>query len=314
MFGKWHLGYEKKHFPTRQGFDEFRGLLTGDGDHHTHIDRSGYEDWWNGEEIEMEQGYTADLLTKHSVRFLNEHKDERFFLYVSHLAIHFPWQAPDDPPHRKKGTAYHRDKWGIVPDRSDVSPHVKGMVESLDRSVGQIVQTLRELGLAQNTLVVFASDNGGYSTYGGGFARISSNGALRGQKTELFEGGHRVPAIAWWPGKIAPGVCDETVLTCDLFPTFSRLAGVPIRPCDGVNLEGLLSTGQMLQKRTLFWRMGGMKAARESKWKLITDGSRTQLYDLEADIAEADDLSKQHPAIVERLSRALREWEREIAP
>ena len=124
-----------------------------------------------------------------------------------------------------RGNSYHDDKWGILPDKGDVSPHVKGMVQSIDKSVGRIVATLRRLDLAGNTLVIFTSDNGGYLSYDGGFENISSNGPLRGQKTEVYEGGHRVPSIAWWPGRIEPSVSADTIMSFDLFPTFLSLAG-----------------------------------------------------------------------------------------
>ncbi|MBM4075020.1 MAG: N-acetylgalactosamine-6-sulfate sulfatase, partial [Planctomycetes bacterium] len=204
IFGKWHLGNRPPLFPTQQGFDEFRGLVTGDGDHHSHIDRQGQEDWWNGEKVEMETGYTADLITNHSVRFIEQNRDRPFFLYVPHLAIHFPWQGPKDPSHRKQGKDYSDDKWGRIRDRKNVAPHVNGMIESLDQSVGKIIATLKRLHLEENTFVFFTSDNGGYIHYANEFQKISSNGRLRGQKGELYEGGHRVPAIAWWPTRIAP--------------------------------------------------------------------------------------------------------------
>lgn len=312
MFGKWHLGYEDPFLPTRQGFDEFRGLLTGDGDHHTQIDRSGYEDWWNGDAVEMEKGYTADLITDHSVRFLRQNSTKPFFLFVSHLAIHFPWQAPDDPPHRTKGKSYHKDKWGILPDRSDISSHVKGMVESLDKSVGEIAATLRQLKLTEKTLVIFLSDNGGYLNYDGGFTNISSNGPLRGQKTELYEGGHRIPAIAWWPGTIAPSVNRETVMSFDLFPTLLKLSGAAARPNDGIDLTGLLTEKTELEDRTLFWKIGTTRAVRHKQWKLVTQGARSQLYDLDADISESQDLSDKFPDIKMQLANARIEWEREV--
>ena len=225
MFGKWHLGYEAPYLPTNQGFDEFRGLVSGDGDHHTQIDRSGNEDWWKDTAIAMEKGYTADLITRHSVDFIERHRDQRFFLYVPHLAIHFPWQGPNDPPHRKAGVAYHKDKWGVIPDRSNVRPHVTAMIESLDGSVGEIVAALEGHNLTEKTLVVFTSDNGGYLDFAGGFERISDMGPLRGERGSIYEGGHRVPAIFSWPGTITPSVCHETVMTFDLFPTFAALSG-----------------------------------------------------------------------------------------
>ena len=125
MYGKWHLGYHPPLLPASQGFDDFIGLGSGDGDHHTHIDRSGRKDWWHNNELNMEDGYSTDLITNHSIDFIKAHKDEPFFLYVSHLSIHFPWQGPDDPPHRLEGTDYANEKWGLIPDRQNVSPHVK---------------------------------------------------------------------------------------------------------------------------------------------------------------------------------------------
>ncbi len=255
-FGKWHLGYKPPWLPTDQGFDQFRGLGSGDGDFHTHMDRSGNPDWWRGNAIELEKGYTTDLLTKYSIDFIREHRNQSFFLYIPHLAIHFPWQGPNDPPHRKQGFGYHNDKWGIIPNPSDVSPHVKAMIESLDRSVGQVVAELRKWNLEKNTLVIFTSDNGGYLNYGSRFQNISSNGPLRGQKTELYEGGHRVPTIFSWPGKIAAGETNVLGHSTDLLPTFAKLAGVSIDriSTDGVDLSPVLFHGEALPERTLFWR------------------------------------------------------------
>ncbi len=271
IYGKWHFGYQAPYLPTRQGFDEFRGLLSGDGDHHTHVDRSGNPDWWHGEAIATEEGYTADLITRHSSAFIERHRDEPFFLFVSHLAIHFPWQGPDDPPHRVAGRDYWNDKWGMIPDEDNVAPHVKAMVEALDESVGDIVATLRRLDLERRTLVFFTSDNGGYRHYAHRFHNISSNGPLRGQKTDVFEGGHRVPAIARWPGRIRPGVCDHTVMTFDLFPTLLSLAGRATGPdLDGVDISALLFDGAELAPRTLFWRMRRHRAVWRGPWKLVS--------------------------------------------
>ncbi len=317
MFGKWHLGYESPYLPTDQGFDEFRGLVSGDGDFHTRVDRSGNPDWWKDETLSAEpEGYTTDLITEDSVAFIEKHRDKPFFLYVPHLAIHFPWQGPNDPPHRQVGTDYQKDKWGIIPDRSNVSPHITAMVESLDKSVGKIVEAIAKAGLSENTLIVFTSDNGGYRDYAGGFESISEMGPLRGQKATLYEGGHRVPAIFSWPGKISPAVSDELVMTFDLFPTIIKLAGIPVdseAPFDGTDLTGLLLDEQPLAPRRFFWRMRADKAVREGQWKLVQRGKRpVELYHLDNDIGETTNLAETEPNLVKRLLGELAKWETDV--
>ncbi len=273
IYGKWHLGNQPPLFPPNQGFDDFIGLGSGDGDHHTHIDRSGRKDWWHNDQLKMEEGYSTDLITNHSIDFIKKHKNEPFFLYVAYLAIHFPWQGPNDPPHRRENTNYEQDKWGIIPNRKNVRPHIKGMVESMDDGIGEIIKTLKDLSLVENTLVIFASDNGGYIDYkSGGFENISSNGPLRGQKADVYEGGHRVPGIAYWPGKIKPGVVsDDIVMTMDMFPTFIKLAGVSLPSdfrLDGINIGPLLFKNKELPERMICWKIGTKKAIRKGKWKL----------------------------------------------
>ncbi len=321
MYGKWHLGFRAPFLPTRQGFDEFRGLVSGDGDHHSHINRSGDEDWWRGEKIDMERGYTTDLLTRHAVDFVERHRDRPFFVYVAHLAIHFPWQGPGESAHRVRG----RDYWNPTKlgphGEGEVGPVVRAMIESLDRSVGRLVAALRRLGLDRRTLVFFTSDNGGYLSYGGRFrGEISSNGPLRGQKGTLFEGGIRVPAIASWPGRIEPGsVSRETAMTMDLMPTFLELAGVaPDRDgavkLDGASLAGHLLRREPLPARTLFWRDGDERAVRRGSWKLVSRQSETLLFDLDTDRGETRDRSGEKPALVEALRADLERWEREVTP
>ena len=316
MFGKWHLGYEPPFLPTRQGFDEFRGLLSGDGDFHTRVDRSGNEDWWKNEVLNMEEGYTTDLITQHSVSFIEHHRDDPFFLYIPHLAIHFPWQGPGDPPHRRAGTAYYNDKWGIIPDRGNVQPHVTAMIERLDDSVGEIVAALEKGKLTDNTLLIFTSDNGGYREYRGGFKNISDMGPFRGQKATMYEGGHRVPMICSWPGKIAPGVNDETIMTFDLSSTIINLANATLKDeanFDGINLKDLLFHGSKLPQRTLFWRMGNGKAIRKGPWKVCIRGQDPpELYQLTSDPGESKNVASQHPEILRQLLEELSQWEKEV--
>ncbi len=315
MYGKWHLGFYPPLMPPQQGFDDFRGLVTGGGDHHSHINRSGGKDWWHNNEIAMEEGYSTDLITQHSQEFIREHKDERFFLYVAHLAIHFPWQGPEDAAYRVEGQDYWNSKHGLSRG-SNVGPVTKAMVESLDDSVGKILGTLGELGLDENTLVIFASDNGGYLTYEGGFHNISSNGPYRGQKTEIYEGGHRVPAIVRWPGHIQPEVTDQTAMTFDLFPTLLELASQEDRinalDLDGMSLRPLLMEGESLPNRTLFWRIGNHRAVRQGAWKLVVREDDVSLYNLDEAMDESHNVAAGEGRRVAEMEQLLFEWEADV--
>ena len=307
-FGKWHLGYQPPWLPPNQGFDEFRGLGSGDGDFHTHINRWGREDWWRDNKIDMDEGYTTELLTRYSVDFIERHRDRPFFLYVPHLAIHFPWQGPKDPPHRRHGKDYTNDKWGIIPDPGNVRPHVRAMIESLDDSVGQIVAALKKWKLDGNTLLIFTSDNGGYLTYGRNFRNISSNGPLRGQKGSVYEGGHRVPTIIRWTGRINPTVTPETAHSTDLLPTLASLAGISPENVnsDGVDLKPLLLRHEALPERMLFWRVHSRRAVRSGPWKLCIagDDQPAELYNLDDDLGEQHNIASRHAQRVAQLSAA----------
>jgi len=315
MYGKWHLGYRPPHVPTHFGFDDFRGLLTGDGDHISHVSRSGSEDWYHNETIEMEEGYSSELITRHSIDFMRNHRDRPFFLYVAHLVIHFPWQAPGEKPHRMVGKDYwSMEKLGPHPE-GQVGPVVEAMIEALDASVGQIMAAIRELQLDENTFVFFTSDNGGYRDYAGKFqGELSSNAPYRGQKTEVWEGGHREPAIAWWPGRIKPGTTTgETAMTMDMLPTYAELAGVTIPDdVDGTTLTPLLFESKPLPKRDLFWRAGSDYAVRRGPWKLVGQDRKVQLFNLDDDIGEHQDVSAQHSALVRDLLASLRAWEEDV--
>ena len=312
--GKWHLGYQPPWLPPSQGFDEFRGLGSGDGDFHTRINRWGREDWWHNNRIRMEPGYTTQLITKYGVEFIEKHREQPFFLYLPHLAIHFPWQGPEDPPQRVEGNDYSDDKWGIIPNPANVRPHVKSMVESLDDSVGEIMVTLKNCNLDSRTVVIFTSDNGGYLTYGENFQNISSNGPLRDQKGSVYEGGHRVPTIVAWPGKIRPRVTDATAHSTDLLPTLANLAGATIEDLalDGLDLAPHLLHDEPLEDRTLFWRMDDEYAVRNGPWKLCFTNGQTELYRLDNDLGEAHDLADQQPELVAELTASWVEWEAQV--
>ncbi len=330
MFGKWHISghnrdekFYRERLPTRYGFDEFRGLMSGYVDFINHLTHQGRPDWWNGGQFVSEDGYASHLLVDHAIRFIRAHRQRPFFVYLALPDIHFPFMTPEDRPHFEPGVTFNRigdpatSKLGPHDGSPELQKVVHRMIAELDIGIGRVVETLRNLGLEKNTLVFFTSDNGGYIHYGRtNFHQISDNGPLRGQKGELYEGGHRVPAIAWRPGVIRAGtVTDVTAMTFDLFPTFLQLAGLEEPPAaspnalDGISLLPLLHRQQPLPSRQLFWEHGGL-AMRDGDWKLLRarGNAPPELYFLKDDLGETTNLAEKHPEIVDRMDKALRHF------
>jgi arylsulfatase A len=204
----------------------------------------------------------------------------------------------------------------------EVGPVVRRMVEAVDESVGKIMASLKRLGLDENTFIFFTSDNGGYLDYAGLHkGEISSNGLLRGQKGDVFEGGHRVPAIARWPGRIKAGfVTQETTMTMDLMPTYLELTGAKVpglnnhKALDGRTLTPVLFEGLPMPERALFWRRGTEWAVRWGPWKLVGGNKgEMMLFNLDDDIGEQKDLANERPDLVEELLTAYKDWEKDIA-
>jgi arylsulfatase A len=306
VFGKWHLGHVTRFGPNDQGFHE-SVCSNNTPDYHSHISREGQLDWYQDQRLHRESGYLTDLVTQHAVRFIRDNRERPFFAFVSHIAVHFPFQGPRDPAHRTAGRKWHDEKYGPLP-RGQYRRAYKDMLEAVDASVGEVVRTLGELGLRERTLIFVTSDNGAY-------AWVGSNGTFRGEKGNLYEGGHRVPAIASWPGRIPRGVVtDATTMTMDLAPTFLAAAGLakPDAQFDGVDLGGVLFRGEPLPGRTLFWRTETEKAVRRGPWKLVLARERTELFDLAADPGEMRDLAAAQPAVARELREQLAHWERDV--
>jgi len=304
IFGKWHLGYNVQFNPYRQGFDEFRGYVSGNVDYHSHIDGAGFDDWWKNLEKVPEEGYCTDLITKHGIDFIERHKNEPFCLYLPHESVHSPYQGRKDPPERLSG-----GKKGKKTRGEEIARAYKEMVEVMDEGVGRIVETLKRLGLERKTFIFFCSDNGA--------TKNGSNGVLAGFKGSLWEGGHRVPAIAYWPGRIHPGtVTSQTVLGMDMFPTIVAIARAKVPAglnLDGVDLLGMLTKNKKLPERTLFWRYRKQKAVRKGRWKLLVQGDNVRLYNLDEDLGEKNNLVNTKPAVVRELQGELAAWEREVS-
>jgi len=311
LFGKWHLGYEKRFNPSKRGFDEFVGFVSGNIDYRSHIDQVGIEDWWKADELTPEDGYTTDLVTKHGLRFIEdgvrEDRYRPFCLYLAHECPHYPYQGPHDDAYRTPGNPRP-----INGPREDKRQAYKEMMECMDAGIGKILDCVRANGIEENTLVFFFSDNGPSGP--------GSAGTLRGGKGTVWEGGHRVPAAACWPGTIPPGTeTDATCIGMDLFPTMLAMAGVEPPPgleLDGADIMPVMTGGAPRLERDLFWRLKGKRAVRSGKWKLVLgerDAEERELFDLETDLSESENLAGDRPDLADELEKKLVAWETDVS-
>jgi len=307
IFGKWHLGYEKKYNPVHQGFDVFKGYVSGNVCFQSHLDRMGIEDWWDNDKLTPEAGYVTHLITKHALEFIDQNHEQPFCIYVAHECVHSPYQAPDDPPVRTLG------KVGDIRanSRKDIRKAYAEMMSEMDRGVGEIVAKLQKLNIDDKTLVLFFSDNGAN--------RNGRNTPWRGNKGTLFEGGHRVPCIAWQPGTISPGKTNTISATIDIMPTMLDLSGASEnidKPLDGVSLVPVLKGGELVSDRSLFWATKGRWAVRSGDWKLLVGQSPIQkvahLFNLKSDPGEQTNLADKHPKRVQELLEEYHAWRAEI--
>jgi len=297
IFGKWHCGTDIRYNPTKHGFDEFVGFLTGGCDYLVH------NNWMDGTEVKKQEGYSTDIITDRSIDFIRRNKDKPFFLYIAHQAVHNYYQIPSDPP----GTR-GRD----IPLRGEEArARYKIMLQGLDNSVGKVLDVLRELNLDENTFVFFFSDNGD--------VRMSPNERpYRGGKFSNYEGGHRVPAVAWWPGHIKEGwTSDELTVGMDLLPTIMDIVGVDIsnqRKFDGISIKDHLLNQTDLPDRIVFFgyepKLG--TAMRDGHWKMLTKGDVVELYDLSKDIKETTNIADKYPERTKAMKAAIEKWKQEV--
>jgi arylsulfatase B len=314
LVGKWHLGPTFEFGPRRQGFQEAYGYLHGQIDQFTHRYKDLSPSWFRDEEFIEEAGHATDLLSREAVAFIRRHRDRPFFLYLAFSVPHYPLQV--------------EEKW-LAPYRTAIAGEDRrlyaGMVSHLDHAVGAVLDALAELGLREETLVLFLSDNGGQkdwlrTDYGGAhgpYRELGDNRPLRGWKGELYEGGIRVPALASWPGRLEPRKLAEVASALDIFPTVARLAGL-IPPTElgleGSDLWPLLTGGGARQQPLLHWQTPSHAAVREGRWKLIEArrSGKLELFDQEADPHETRDLAAEEPeraAALKALLERLRERE-----
>jgi arylsulfatase A-like enzyme len=300
LFGKWHLGMKPEHHPNRHGFDEFFGPLSGAVDYVAHSNPSGQHDLYrNGEPVHVE-GYLTDLTAEEAVRFIRQRR-EPFFLSHQGTAPHSPWQRRGDGPAGP----------GVGPYDVGPADRFPDMVRALDEAVGRILAALEDTGVADRTLVIFTSDNGG--------VQYSSMGGLARRKGQLWEGGIRVPAFARWPGVIPAGTTTiQVASTLDWAATIVAAAGgspSPAFPLDGIDLLAVLAGREPPRERTVCWRTSQrtrQTAVRQGCWKYLRDEEGEHLFDLALDPGERQDRQRDQPQRFERLKAAHAAWEREM--
>lgn len=317
MFGKWHLGEKGDHHPGKRGFDE---AIVSMGKHF---------DFATNPKTEVPEGrYLADFLTDKAVDFIQRHKQEPFFLYLPHFGVHSPYQAKNELIEKfkpKPGVGGHNN------------PTYAAMIASVDESVGRVMQTLDELKLAENTVLIFTSDNGGV----GGYARegimksagdITDNAPLRSGKGSLYEGGTRVPFIVRWPGITKPGSsCDVPSIHVDVMPTLAEIAQAAPpanQPLDGESLAPLFrDPAASLKREAIYqhfpgylgagadtWRTTPVSLIEVGDWKLMEflEDGRLELYNLKDDIGESNNLAAKMPEKAKELHAKLQSWREAI--
>lgn len=314
--GKWHLGYQPEMSPNAQGFDYSFGHLVGCIDNYSHFfywnGPNRHDLYRNGKEVFYQGEFFPDLMVREASAFLEQQADQPFFMYFAMNMPHYPYQG--DPRwlayYHEKGVAYPRDLYAAF-------------LSTQDERIGMLLKKLEDLGIRENTIIIFQSDNG-HSTeeraHGGG----GSAGPYRGAKQCLFEGGIRVPAAISWPGKISPGeVRDQFAVNTDWMPTLAELCGIPLetRDLDGKSLVPIISksSSETLHKEGYCWAFKDMWVARKGKWKLIGNPYDTSmrnyifkekrfLVNLDEDPGEQTNLVNQYPTIVEELEKQYQQW------
>ncbi len=311
LIGKWHLGPLPDYGPLQSGYDDFWGLRSGGIDYFTH-DIGGKPDLWDGDTPVAKAGYMTDLLGDRAIATItrNATSDQPWFMSLHFTAPHWPWEGPEDAVVSKQFIG-SKDPLALAHfDGGTMETYAK-MVTNLDQNIGRILRALKAQGLDRNTVVVFTSDNGG--------ERFSKTWPFSGRKSELLEGGIRVPAIVRWPGLTRAGSkTGAQIMSMDWLPTFVAAAGAvpdPAYPADGIDIRAALSGGTLPERR-LFWRykFNTQSAIRQGKWKYLKIRNNSFLFDLDADPMERANLKTHQPAKFKELETAWAAWNATMLP
>lgn len=312
VVGKWDMGQAKRYLPLQRGFDFFYGHGNNGIDYYTH-ERYGIPSLFRGNErTEEDRGtYITDVFGREALRFVNEHAGKRpFFLYLPFNAPHSASTLAEDNGGEKPGVQAPEDEVAKYQDlvKEEKLARYFAAVTRMDSVIGKVLEALDKAGVADNTLVLFLSDNGGSGNGG--------NAPLKGSKSTMWEGGLRVPFLMRWPGKIPSGmVTDEFLTTLEIVPTLLAATGAPAP--EGVVLDGFdmlpVVSGEKPSPRTeMFWQRRRDKAARVENWKWVDSAKGKGLFDLSEDPGEEHDLSSEKPEILKMMEERFARWRQEM--
>ena len=301
-FGKWHNGMQYPYHPNGRGFDEFYGFCSGHWGNYFSppLDHNG--------KIVKGKGFVIDDFTTHALQFIEQHRDQPFFVYLPYNTPHSPMQVPDEfwEKHKAQELAMHnRD-----PRRENLG-HIRAayaMCENIDWNVGRILKKLDQLKLAENTIIAYFHDNGPNG--------VRWNGDMKGRKGSTDEGGVRSPLFVRWPKEIQPGTKVKVLgAAIDLLPTLSDMAGIRIaskKPLDGISLTPeILGLPAKPKRRMIFSHWRGKTSVRTRQYRL---GHKGQLFDMTKDPGQRNDISKQNPEIAARLKAAVANFDKKVVP
>ena len=310
LIGKWHLGGLPDFGPLQSGYDRFYGFRAGVLDYFTHKygpPSSDTEDLWEDDVKTRQAGYLTDLLGSRAVDVVNEYarSGEPFLVSLHFNAPHWPWEAPGDEAESQRLTSlFHYD--------GGTQRTYQRMIQQMDLQIGRVLQALDANDAAENTIVIFTSDNGG--------ERFADTWPFTGRKTELLEGGLRIPAVIRWPGRIPPGgVSEQVTIHMDWLPTLLAAADTTpdlTCPTDGVNLLPCLTQGAAPAPRRLYWRYkyADQQAARDGDWKYLKIFENTFLFDVVQDPMERANLKDRYRGVYDRLVAQWNEWNSKMLP
>jgi arylsulfatase A-like enzyme len=310
LIGKWHLGALPKYGPLQSGYDHFYGFRGGALDYYSHKNGRS-DDLWDDDVPLHQQGYLTDLLGARAVSVIDAYaKSRRPFLVSLHFnAPHWPWEAPGDEAESQRVA---KSESGLFDFDGGTQKTYERMIEAMDAQVGRVLDVLERNGVRDNTIVVFTSDNGG--------ERFADTWPFTGKKTELLEGGLRIPCIVSWPARLPQGATSHQVcISMDWLPTLLAAAGAapdPAYPPDGINLLPLLAPASTPVPRKLFWRYkaNAQRAARDGDHKFLKILDNTFLFNVVEDPLERANLKDRYPDIYHKLTREWLHWSSTMLP